>query len=79
MHLFNKFTWLTKYLILGYPMNQDVIFDDGPRVEFLSEHLTSLADSVRYYPFFPLYSHITSLVISDLAVGTVLHNAMEIN
>ncbi|PAN31556.1 hypothetical protein PAHAL_5G427500 [Panicum hallii] len=31
----------------GYPMNQDVVFDDGPRVEFLSEHLTSLADSVR--------------------------------
>jgi len=31
----------------GYPMNQGVIFDDGPRVEFLSEHLTSLADSVR--------------------------------
>jgi len=30
-----------------YPMNQGVIFDDGPRVEFLSEHLTSLADSVR--------------------------------
>ena len=60
-------------------MNQGVIFDDGPRVEFLSEHLTSLADSVRYYLFFPLYSHITSLVISDLAVGTVYCNAMEIN
>ncbi|CAO2180408.1 unnamed protein product [Urochloa humidicola] len=31
----------------GYPMNQDVVFDDGPRVEFLSEHLRSLADSIR--------------------------------
>ncbi|CAL4977027.1 unnamed protein product [Urochloa decumbens] len=31
----------------GYPMNQDVVFDDGPRVQFLSEHLRSLADSVR--------------------------------
>ncbi|RCV24089.1 hypothetical protein SETIT_5G056800v2 [Setaria italica] len=31
----------------GYPMNHDVVFDDGPRVEFLSEHLRSLADSVR--------------------------------
>ncbi|KAK3159978.1 hypothetical protein QOZ80_1BG0053670 [Eleusine coracana subsp. coracana] len=31
----------------GYPMSQDVVFDDGPRVEFLSEHLKSLLDSVR--------------------------------
>ncbi|KAF8724101.1 hypothetical protein HU200_021114 [Digitaria exilis] len=31
----------------GYAMKQDVVFDDGPRVEFLSEHLRSLADSVR--------------------------------
>ncbi|KAF8762243.1 hypothetical protein HU200_009796 [Digitaria exilis] len=30
-----------------YAMKQDVVFDDGPRVEFLSEHLRSLADSVR--------------------------------
>ncbi|KAL6849894.1 hypothetical protein ACP4OV_020521 [Aristida adscensionis] len=31
----------------GYPMSQDVIFDDGPRVEFLSENIRSLLDSVR--------------------------------
>ncbi|OEL23083.1 Beta-glucosidase 11 [Dichanthelium oligosanthes] len=31
----------------GYPMTQDVEFDDGPRVEFLSEHLRNLVDSVR--------------------------------
>jgi hypothetical protein len=29
-------------------MSQDVVFDDSPRVEFLSEHLESLLDSVRY-------------------------------
>ncbi|KAL6849895.1 hypothetical protein ACP4OV_020522 [Aristida adscensionis] len=31
----------------GFPMSQDVIFDDGPRVVFLSEHLRSLLNSVR--------------------------------
>ncbi|TVU22453.1 hypothetical protein EJB05_32150, partial [Eragrostis curvula] len=31
----------------GYPMSQDVVFDDGPRVEFLSEHLEGLLYSVR--------------------------------
>ncbi|CAM0880690.1 unnamed protein product [Alopecurus aequalis] len=31
----------------GYPMHQDVVFDDGPRLEFLSEHLTSLLTAIR--------------------------------
>ncbi|XP_024314915.1 beta-glucosidase 10 [Brachypodium distachyon] len=31
----------------GYPMHQDVVFDDGPRVEFLSENLRSLLTAVR--------------------------------
>ncbi|KAL6627634.1 hypothetical protein ACP70R_031360 [Stipagrostis hirtigluma subsp. patula] len=31
----------------GYPMSQDVVFDDGPRLKFLSEHLGSLLDSIR--------------------------------
>ncbi|XP_024314904.1 cyanidin 3-O-glucoside 7-O-glucosyltransferase (acyl-glucose) isoform X4 [Brachypodium distachyon] len=31
----------------GYPMHQDVVFDDGPRVEFLSTHLRSLLVAVR--------------------------------
>ncbi|KAF7029161.1 hypothetical protein CFC21_040975 [Triticum aestivum] len=31
----------------GYPMHQDVVFDDGPRVEFLSEHLKNLLIAVR--------------------------------
>lgn len=48
MHLCDTFTSLTKYFILGYLMNHDVVFDDGPRVQFLSEHLRSLADAVRY-------------------------------
>ncbi|PNT70281.1 hypothetical protein BRADI_2g09187v3 [Brachypodium distachyon] len=31
----------------GYPMHQHVVFDDGPRVEFLSTHLRSLVISLR--------------------------------
>ncbi|XP_051224220.1 beta-glucosidase 22 [Lolium perenne] len=31
----------------GYPMHQEVVFDDGPRLEFLSEHLRSLLISLR--------------------------------
>ncbi|XP_044339795.1 beta-glucosidase 10 isoform X1 [Triticum aestivum] len=31
----------------GYPMHQDVVFDDGPRVEFLSEHLKNLLIALR--------------------------------
>ncbi|XP_020152452.1 cyanidin 3-O-glucoside 7-O-glucosyltransferase (acyl-glucose) isoform X4 [Aegilops tauschii subsp. strangulata] len=31
----------------GYPMHQDVVFGDGPRVEFLSEHLKNLLTAVR--------------------------------
>ncbi|XP_062190800.1 cyanidin 3-O-glucoside 7-O-glucosyltransferase (acyl-glucose)-like isoform X2 [Phragmites australis] len=31
----------------GYPMSQDVVFDDEHRVKFLSEHLRSLLNSLR--------------------------------
>uniref|UniRef100_M8BUN9 Hydroxyisourate hydrolase n=1 Tax=Aegilops tauschii TaxID=37682 RepID=M8BUN9_AEGTA len=31
----------------GYRMHQDVVFDDGPRVEFLSEHLKNLLIALR--------------------------------
>lgn len=43
------FILLTNFFTLGYPMSQDVVFDDGPRVVFLSGNLKSLLDSVRYY------------------------------
>ncbi|KAL6627635.1 hypothetical protein ACP70R_031361 [Stipagrostis hirtigluma subsp. patula] len=31
----------------GFPMRQDVVFDDSPRVVFLSEHIRSLLNSLR--------------------------------
>jgi hypothetical protein len=48
-------------------MSQDVVFDDSPRVEFLSEHLESLLGSVRYSSCI----YVVPLASNALPVGTV--------